>query len=292
MRWRWRSWITCIAVSFCLAVASCANADDTFFAPVPVDEYVLTYPNETPPEERVPPELQRLVDFRAADGTRVFGALVLRPGDEAKSAPTVVYSHGNSDNIEAYWNRVGLLWALGANVLIYDYRGFGKTEGKITEAGIYQDAQAALAYVRSLGPEIDQSRLFFYGYSLGGVAALELGATSSPYRGLILESPFTSADDLAAEAFLVLPSSFVVDFRFDNIGKVAAATRNSGGALIFHGSADDFIAPEHSRRLAAAIPVELPHELVLIDAAKHDDVPYRAPGRDLYRRKVRELFAR
>jgi fermentation-respiration switch protein FrsA (DUF1100 family) len=276
-----------------LVVASCADADEAFFSPLPVDEYELTYEDETPPEERVPPELQRLVDFRAEDGTKVYGALVLRPGDESKVAPTVLYHHGNADNIEAYWDRIGLIWSLGANVLVYDYRSFGKTEGKITEKGIYQDARAALAFLRGLGPAIDQARLFHYGYSLGGTAAIELGKSSGPYRGLIVESTFTSADEIAAQAFLVLPASFLVNFEFDNIGKIADATRNaSAGTLLFHGAADDYLVPAFSKRLAATIPAELPHELVLIDGAGHDNVPYRRPQSDVYRLELREFLGR
>lgn len=290
---RVRSVVLLALVATCTSASACTSIDDAFFSPVPVDSYELVYDDATPPEERVPPELQQLVEFPAEDGTIVYGAFVRRPGETSRTAPTVLYHHGNSENIEAFWDRAGLLWSLGANVLLYDYRGFGRTEGKITEDGIYQDARAALAYLRGLGPQIDQSRLFEYGYSIGGGPAVELAKTMGPFRGLVLESTLTSADDISAEALLVIPSSFLVEFRFDNIGKIEGASRNAAqGTLLFHGTADDFLPPHFSEDLAAAIPADVPHELVLIEGAGHDDVPYVEPASVTYRNKLREFLNR
>jgi hypothetical protein len=279
------------ALACVVAGPSCVSLDGFFFNPTRLEgEYTLPRGRDGfwPADPEVPAELRRFVVLNetappGSECPQVHAVWARRPGDEARTAPTVLYHHGNAANIDRYWERASHLWALGENVLIYDYPGYGRTPGSPSEAGIYCAARAALAYLRGLGDQIDQSRLFHYGFSLGSAPATELAA-SEPSRGLILEAPFTSVAGLAADGSLVVPRSFVMTNQFDNRGKIRfAAQLMSRGAplerevvLIFHGTEDDFVQTKYGQQLFETIRQEPPAgnaRLVLVPGANHGDVP-------------------
>src|SRR5207237_708678 len=122
---------------------------------------------------------------------------------------TLLYFHGNRDNIDRYWDRVMFLHEAGINVFIFDYRGFGKSQGTSSEAGLYADADAALAYVLSR-PGVSRDSVGFYGFSLGNVPAIHLAAERMRPLFLVAESPFASASSLTQAALsLDLPAGWV-----------------------------------------------------------------------------------
>lgn len=271
-----------------LSTASCANLDSFLYNPRPIEgEYALTYPDDFPPERRVPAELiERLVLCSAghdceSDPERVYAVMLWRPSDEAQRAPTVVYHHGNASNIDGYWRRVSILWALGANAIIYDYPGYGRTPGRPSEAGIYRAARLATDYVRRLEERIDQAKVFHYGWSLGSGPATQM-AFEQPCRGLVLEAPFSSVAGLVTDASLLVPRSFVTNNEFDNRAKIRRAAANAtNGVVFFHGDRDDFVQTHFSQQLdaevASAPPVGNPprpieHRLFLVPGANHGDV--------------------
>ncbi len=268
-----KRWLLALAV----LATSCANLDAFLFNPTRVSAYTLPYDSDAPPAWHVAPDLVDAVTALAADGTPVYGYYLRQPGAAAAAAPTVLYCHGNADNIDRYWTRVGHLHSLGVNVLIFDYRGYGRTEGRPTEAGLYQDARAMLGLLRGPPYSVPALRLYIYGYSLGGAVAAELAAHDGPNAGLVLESTFASAAALVEDASLFVPSSMLTRIVFDTRGKMPEAARNAGGGiLLFHGTADDFVRPEHSQRIDAAIPAPYAHELVLAPGADHGTVPLDA----------------
>lgn len=254
---------------------SCANLDGFLFNPTPLAAYTLPYDTDAPAEWRVAADQYEAITARAADGTTVYGYYLHQPGPAAATAPTVLYCHGNADNIDRYWTRAGHLHALGANVLIFDYRGYGRTVGTPTEDGVYQDARAMLTLLRAAPYSVAPARLYLYGYSLGGAVATELAAHDGPNAGLVLESTFANAAALVEDGSLFVPRALVSGIVFDTRGKIAQAAQNAAaGVLLFHGTADDFVQPSNSERIAAAIPAALHHELVRVSGADHGTVPH------------------
>ena len=184
----------------------------------------------------------------------------------------IVYCHGNSENIDLYALRAQALWQMGYTVLLFDYRGYGKTPGTPSEAGAYADARAARQHLTArvdLG--MRRERIALYGYSLGAAVCAELAA-EDPAPALILESPFSAATDLMQDsADLPLPPAWLLDARLDTRG---ALRRHRGHLLLAHGTNDTFITSRYSRELAAAAqPTARLVDLWLVKDADHNTVP-------------------
>ncbi len=172
------------------------------------------------------------VAIETADNVRLHGWWV--PGH---SQYALLFFHGNAGNISHRLDSIKLFHDLGLSVLIIDYRGYGASEGRTREAGTYEDAEAAWAYLtetRSLAAE----NIVIFGRSLGGAIAAWLAARRSP-AGLIVESAFTSVPELAQALYPFLPARWLSRFKYatrEYIASVAAPV------LIVH-SRDDEIAP-------------------------------------------------
>lgn len=185
-------------------------------------------------------------------------------GDPALAGTTVIYNHGNYGGIEHYQPRVRILWELGFNVYVWDYRGYGKTEPDTlpTAEQFMADARQIRAHVVGLAPDPD--RVLIYGYSLGGLPAVEM-AVADPGCALVLEAPFTSPQAIArSNATVGFPDSFLSEGRFDNIRKI----RDYPGPLLtMIGTADKQFPPDEVRRIAEAAPG--PSELWILDGVAH-----------------------
>jgi fermentation-respiration switch protein FrsA (DUF1100 family) len=171
--------------------------------------------------------------FFTSGGKTLHGWFVTSPG----ARYTMLYCHGNAGNIT--W-RVELVRAFverGLNVFIFDYRGYGRSEGKPGEKETYEDAHAAWDYlVREEG--IDGKDIILFGRSLGSAVAIELATTVSP-RGSILESPFISMPELAARAYPFLPARLLCRFRYNSWNRV----REMDCPKLFVHSLDDDLVP-------------------------------------------------
>lgn len=287
-----------------LSLSSCISLDSFFFNPTKIadgQDYTLaTYPAGFPEAMKIPADRIERLTLTAADGSMVFAAIARQP--DAATRATVLYHHGNGSNIDGYWPRAATLFALGVNVLVYDYPGYGRTPGSPSEEGVYRAARAAHNYLRSAAAGVDANRIFHYGYSLGGAPATQM-AWESLSAGLILEAPFTSVMALAADSSLIIPSSFLMSNRFDNKSKIRlAAQRAARGVLIVHGTADDYVQTKYGRELWETIcrePVASRSTLALIEGADHghaacsnqDDQPClpAQPG-SLYLEQVRAFL--
>jgi uncharacterized protein len=172
------------------------------------------------------------VAFTAADGTRLSAWFI--PASEA--AYTVLFFHGNGGNISHRIDKVDIFHGLGLNVCILDYRGYGKSSGKPSEAGLYVDAQAAYGYL-VLSRKVRPERIVIYGESLGGAVAVDL-ASHKPAAALIVDSSFTSSADMAQALYPFVPS-FLFASRFDSGRKITGVTVPK---LFIH-SANDEIVP-------------------------------------------------
>jgi alpha-beta hydrolase superfamily lysophospholipase len=278
-------------VLFACSASSCMSLNAFLYASTSLDAYTFPYGDPWPADRRVPTDDRSDQIHVASDGTHVALVLARQPGSAMRSAPTVIYHHGQSDNIDRYWERASLIWSLGANVVAYDYPSYGRTPGTPSESTVYATARAALEYVHSLA--IDQTRIFHYGFSMGSGPATEMAATTGPTRGLILESAFTSIDALVADGTLLVPRSFVVNNSFNNLSKIRrAATNTQLGVLLFHGDSDTYVQTRYGIELDAEIasgeavgtlPAPIPvgrHQLFLIPGADHGEVPCVPPGDD------------
>jgi pimeloyl-ACP methyl ester carboxylesterase len=166
------------------------------------------------------------------------------------SGKVILYFHGNAFTIDMYWTRAQLLYQTGLNVFIFDYRGFGKSEGEPTEAGLDQDADAALDWLLDTAG-VDAADIIIYGFSGGTPHATHLAAhhsQKSAFDKLVLEAPIGSAEMFVQDATLLpLPGVFLTDFKLDNISMIQDV---SADLLWLHGTADDFPIPYDSHGLA------------------------------------------
>lgn len=204
--------------------------------------------------------------FRNAEGQRLNGWLFR--SNTQPAAATVVYAHGNAGNL-SYCDWVGeSLAARGFDVLLFDYRGYGRSEGESAgEAGLYADAEAAYDFLtKERG--VPAGRVVLYGQSLGTAAVGDVAARRE-CGALILESGLSSAADMAAVVMPWLPR-FV---RGLTKNKLDTASKLSGvrcPVLVVHGDRDEIIPAAQGRRLFEAAPE--PRRLIVIEGAGHNDL--------------------
>ncbi len=242
-----------------LMLTAC-SLDSFLFNPKPVDAYQL-------PGNTIPLNLIEEVAMNS-DGNKIYGIWISSNGE--RPGITILYCHGNKYNIDEYWDRVLLLHELGVNVFIFDYRGYGKSEGESSEAGLFADSRTALTYVQNR-PEYDPDSLCFYGYSLGNVAAIYLAAEIQNPLCLFSEAPFASANSLTqGSTVLDIQPRWLTDGKFDNVQSIK---KIHTPYLLFHGEDDDFVRfRDNGKVLFNAAPD--PKKLVLVKNAVHTNVPY------------------
>src|SRR5262245_53826019 len=169
--------------------------------------------------ERPPAPLQD-IELNTPAGPRMHARWCPHPG--ARGA--VLYCHGNAGNVDGRAGVVKELWeALGESVLIFDYPGYGYSEGKPTEAGCYAAADAAYDWLTRV-QKIPPDNILICGESLGGGVAVDL-ASRRPHRALVLVRTFTSAADVGQALFPLLPVQLLMTNRFDSLRKIGSCTR-------------------------------------------------------------------
>jgi hypothetical protein len=249
-----------VAGSAALVVALTACKLDSFlFDATKVSSYSLS-------KTVIPDSLQRIVTFASGKET-LSGVLARQPGPAPRR--TVLYAHGNNDNIPYFWERVEYLWRAGFDVFIYDYRGYGMSSGRSTgEDTFYADARAALGYVLAL-PGVTPASLVLYGYSLGGAAAIELAAHNVAPRALIVEAAFLSGEALVQTGTILdVPGGYVLSGAFDNVGKLPGIHTP---LMVLQGTNDPRVATSAAQALYANAGG--PRSLVIVNGANHSTVP-------------------
>jgi fermentation-respiration switch protein FrsA (DUF1100 family) len=240
----------------------------------------LVYPLEkirgvarNPAAARIPP-----VTVRTTDGI----ALPCRfaPARDAGGFSVVLF-HGNGEDLSQRAQIAHDLMEAGHGVFLAEYRGYGDAPGHPTEAGLYADGRAALAYVTQ-----HARKVVLHGYSLGSGVAVQLAAESDAIAALLLEAPFTSIADVAASRFPLVMFRWLVRDRYDNVSKIG---RVRVPVLVYGGLADRVIPPALFSTLYAAI--RAPARLILIDDANHADVWQRG-GRESVLRFLSDLDAK
>lgn len=198
-----------------------------------------------------------------------------QPPKPPPASPGLLWFYGNGENVAAIWPIVREFQPPGTAVLVVDYPGYGGSGGNTTEAGLYAAADAAYAMLAARR-DIDPQRIYVYGRSLGSAAATYTAAQHA-VAGLVLESPFTNARDMARHLYALLPR-FTLTLHLDNL---ATIKRIHCPALVFHGDADRLVPT--AMGLAVAAAAAGPVEVVLIHGAGHNDT-YDVGGR-AYREK-------
>jgi pimeloyl-ACP methyl ester carboxylesterase len=199
------------------------------------------------------------VALRSADGTALHAWWIPRDG----GAGALLFCHGQMGNLSSRGGLMKRLLKLGMPILIFDYPGFGKSEGDPTEQGCYDAADAAYDWLvedRKVPPE----RIVIMGKSLGGGIATDLASRKS-HGALVLVMNFTSTPDVAQHLLPFVPARLVMRNRFDNLAKIGRCT---GAVYLAHGSCDGKIPPEHARQLYEAAPG--PKRLFLMDGLGHE----------------------
>ena len=215
-----------------------------------------------PPGEGGPSHVEP-VRFTTADGVEL-SAWFLAASD-APPRTTVIVFNGNAGNRS---HRVELADALrrhGLQVLLMDYRGYGGNAGVPSERGLAADARAARAYVASR-PDVDPSRLVYFGESLGAAVAVDLAADYPP-AALILRSPFTSLSDIGRFHYPFLPVRLLLRDRYPSLDRIRQI---DAPLLVIAGDQDRIVPVEQSRRLYDEAPQ--PKELLVIAGADHNDL--------------------
>jgi len=195
--------------------------------------------------------------------------------------PYLLWCHGNAGNISHRLENIALLLAEGINVFIFDYRGYGKSEGTVSEQGFYRDALAAWECLLQEGPA-SPSQVVLFGRSLGCAVAVDL-ALQVPASGLILESGFPHLGTMARYHYPFVISEKFLSGRYDAQSKIAALKMP---LLVVHGSQDGIVPIVLGRRLFQAAPE--PKTFYEIPGADHNDT-YLVGGKAYFQR-IRETI--
>ncbi|MBI4401900.1 MAG: alpha/beta hydrolase [Nitrospirae bacterium] len=213
--------------------------------------------------------------FQAADGTRLFGWYA-----ESSATPAVLlWCHGNAGNIINRLDNLAELYRLGFSVFLFDYRGYGRSRGRPSEEGLYQDALAAYAYLtetRRIRPE----RLVLFGRSLGAAVAGEV-ASQRPVAGLILESPFPSVEAMARAHYFGLPLHWLLGARFDLADRLQHI---SVPILVVHGDRDEVVPLQLGKQVFDV--AREPKSFYLVHGADHNNL-YLIGGQPYFQRLKR-----
>jgi len=213
---------------------------------------------------------QEEVFINCEDGCTING--LFAPSKENKH--TVLIFHGNGGNITHRDFRLKEFNRLGCSVLLMDYHGYGKSEGKPSEKNLYHDGEASLKWLweeKKIKPE----QIILFSESLGSGVAFEL-ATKNSFRGLILEGPLSSIASVARSHFPYncFPVGLLIIDKFDNISKI----KNIHCPLLFiHGTHDKIIDKKESEKLFEQ--ANIPKEMYLVEGADHNDIPFIEPQR-------------
>ncbi|MDH3451531.1 MAG: alpha/beta hydrolase [Gammaproteobacteria bacterium] len=185
------------------------------------------------------------VRFETEDGITLHGWFLPVAG----ATRTVLFFHGNAGNISHRLDSLALFVGLGLQVLIIDYRGYGESAGKPSEAGTYRDATAAWRYLTATRG-IASQHIVLFGRSLGGAVAIELASRVAP-GALIVESSFTSVPEMAANLYPLLPVRWLARLHYHSLDRITAVPCP---VLVLHSEHDEIIPIAHGRRLYEAAP--------------------------------------
>src|SRR2546422_9155281 len=194
-----------------------------------------------PDPKRVGVENAERVERVSGDGTKLVGWYLAPNPPTSRTFPGLLWFYGNGETVAAIWPIVREFQPPGTAVLVVDYPGYGGSGGRATEATMNEAADLAYAAV-ARRPDVDRARIYAYGRSLGSAVASHVAA-GNVVAGLVLESPFTNALDIAREHYALFPR-FIVRLRLDKLAHLRLGRCPRRG---FHRTADRLPPPRHGR---------------------------------------------
>lgn len=232
---------------------------------------LFTLPSQTP-DEKDPTYIQ---------------ALYIGDINKIANDTVILYCHGNKWHMDFYWQRAKLLAHSGGKnrfgVMMFDYRGFGLSEGEPTEEGMYADARSCVNWLKSKGLKSEQ--LVIYGFSLGSAAACELSAKPVELTpsALILEAPFASAEVMVQDAAqLAMPGVYFTDLKIDNAEEIKAIKQPF---FWLHGLSDSFLSYRTHGEVVYKNYSGTFAQKFLVEGAEHGEVPEKM-GFEKYNRSL------
>ena len=223
------------------------------------------------------------IGFKSADGTPLSGWFI--PGRGGKATATVVFSHGNAGSMGHHLGFVIWLAEAGYNVLMYDYRGFGKSGGTVDRRGMINDVKAAFNYAGKRA-DVDASRLVSYGHSLGGAKSVTaLGESPvKGLRGIVIDGAFASYQMMAQVIGGQLGASLVTDELApkDFVEKLSPVP-----LLVVHGTRDEVVPVSQGRQLFEG--ARQPKTMFEVKTGRHGDSLSRDHG--AFRKRMLEWLA-
>lgn len=245
---------------------------------------------QTPGDHRLPFEE---VTFKSGDGTRLSGWFVPAAG---QASGTVIHFHGNAQNMSAHFSFVDWLPREGFNLFVFDYRGYGRSEGKPGRRGVYQDGLAAISYAQSR-KDVDPDKILILGQSLGGANALAIAGRKplEGIRAIAVDSAFYSYRSIVRDKIREIPGLSV--FRWPLSFLLITNTKSPGTVvdrispvplMIFHGDQDRVIPVRHGRALFQQ--AKAPKTLRVVTGGGHTEA--FSKYRDNYAPEVLDFFRR
>jgi fermentation-respiration switch protein FrsA (DUF1100 family) len=195
------------------------------------------------------------------DGERLHGWWI---GARTERLGHLLLCHGNAGNVGDRVLHAALLTAAGFDVLLFDYRGYGRSSGRPSEAGTYRDARAALTCLLEQ-PGVDPGRVLYLGESLGGAVALDL-ALDRPPAGLVLLSAFSGIRELGRVHYPFVPAALVPD-AYPTLRRIHELR---APLLVLHGDRDDIVPLSHGEALFEAAPE--PKRMRVFPGLGHNDL--------------------
>jgi len=206
------------------------------------------------------------VVFTSDDGTKLSGWFIPATGykNPRNAKGTVIHFHGNAQNMSAHWQFVAWLPPRGFNVFVFDYRGYGASQGSPEPKGVFEDADSALNYLRSR-KDIDPQRLLVFGQSLGGTNAIAVvgKGNRAGVKAIAIEATFYSYSSIASDTFpgagVLVDDSYSAGKYVDKLAPMPL--------LLIHGTSDGVIPYAHSVRLLDK--AQEPKKLITVEGGGH-----------------------
>lgn len=230
-----------------------------------LEESFIFFPSRYPMGDWRPNEIAfQDIEFTTDDGVRLHGWFCPWPNARA----VVLASHGNAGNVTHRAGEIAL-WQqrLGVSCFMYDYRGYGRSEGRPNEVGFYRDARAAYRWLTE-SQGIAADRVVLVGNSIGSAVALQL-ATEVDHAALVMQSPFTSIVEMGSRQFPWIPTRWLLRNRFESDEKIS---KYRGRLLITHGTDDRVVPFSMGQRLFEL--ASQPKQFHAVPGADHNDVAW------------------
>lgn len=215
--------------------------------------------------------------FESVDGVRLHGWMIPAASPEG----LMLFCHGNAGNISYRLDNISRLNGVNISVFIFDYRGYGRSRGRISEAGLYTDTEAAYRVARDYA-NLHHLKLVIFGRSLGGVAAVHV-ASANECSGVIIESTFTNLEAMARTHFPMPLVDGLLKNRFNSLSKILHV---KAPLLFCHGDNDMIVPYRYGLELYQAAPE--PKEFLTIEGAGHNNTYF--VGGDAYFDKLRKFI--